>query len=55
MNTDEVRESIMNNDGSVQHLEFLTDNERDVFKTFREIDQYAIINQAADRQVYIDQ
>lgn len=55
MDTDEIWESIMNHDGSVQQLEFLTENERDVFKTFREIDQYAIIDQAADRQVYIDQ
>jgi len=55
MDTDEVWESIMNNDGSVQHLDFLSQNEKDVFKTFREIDQYTIINQAADRQVYIDQ
>lgn len=42
-------------DGSVQHLDFLTDHEKDVFKTFSEIDQYVIIDQAAIRQQYIDQ
>jgi len=46
---------IRNHDGSVQHLEYLTDNERDVFKTFPEINQYEIINQASIRQRYIDQ
>ncbi len=48
-------ESIRNHDGSVQHLEFLSKEEKDIFKTFSEIDQYAIINQAAERQRYIDQ
>lgn len=46
---------IRDHDGSVQHLTFLTDNEREVFKTFSEIDQMAIIDQAADRQMFIDQ
>ena len=46
---------IRNHDGSVQHLDFLTDNEREVFKTFAEINQYEIINQASIRQRYIDQ
>lgn len=46
---------IRNHDGSVQHLDFLTDNEREVFKTFAEINQYEIINQASVRQRYIDQ
>lgn len=41
--------------GSVQKLDFLTDHEKDVFKTFGEISQIEIIMQAADRQVYIDQ
>ena len=54
-NTREVWDSIRTNDGSVQHLAFLSESEKAVFKTFREIDQYAIINQAADRQSYIDQ
>ncbi len=48
-------DSIRDNDGSVQHLDFLSDNERAVFRTFSEIDQSKIIEQAADRQQYIDQ
>ncbi|NDB83943.1 MAG: ribonucleoside-diphosphate reductase subunit alpha [Alphaproteobacteria bacterium] len=51
----EIWSSIIANDGSVQHLEFLSDWERDVFKTSMEIDQRWIIQHAADRQVYIDQ
>ncbi len=54
-NTKEVWNSIRDNDGSVQHLSFLTEDEKDIFKTFSEIDQYAIIDQAAVRQLYIDQ
>ncbi len=54
-NDKETWGDIRDNDGSVQHLEFLTEHEKDVFRTFGEIDQYAIINQAADRQKYIDQ
>lgn len=46
---------IQNHDGSVQHLDYLTQNEKDVFKTFSEINQYEIINQASVRQKYIDQ
>lgn len=46
---------IRNHDGSVQHLDYLTQNEKDVFKTFSEINQYEIINQASVRQKYIDQ
>ena len=52
---DEVWSSIMANDGSVQHLEWLDDNERAVFKTSMEIDQRWVIELAADRQQYIDQ
>ena len=47
--------SIRNNDGSVQHLDFLSDYEKEIFKTFKEIDQKIIIDQAAGRQTYIDQ
>ena len=47
--------SIRDNDGSVQHLSFLSWKEKEVFKTFAEIDQMLIIDQAADRQVFIDQ
>ncbi|MFY4815637.1 ribonucleoside-diphosphate reductase subunit alpha, partial [Haloarcula sp. AONF1] len=53
--TREVWDSIANKDGSVQHLDCLTDEEKEVFKTFAEIPQMAIINQAAQRQKYIDQ
>ncbi|MDD2680654.1 MAG: ribonucleoside-diphosphate reductase subunit alpha [Patescibacteria group bacterium] len=54
-NSKEVWESIRNNDGSVQHLDFLSEEERAVFKTFQEIEQKIIIEQAAARQDYIDQ
>lgn len=54
-NTRDVWDSIMAQDGSVQHLEFLSENEKDVFRTFAEIPQLAIIKQAAQRQKYIDQ
>jgi len=47
--------SIRENDGSVQHLDILTQEEKDVFKTFAEIDQSVIIEQAGVRQMYIDQ
>jgi len=53
--TKEVWNSIKQADGSVQHLEFLTDHQKDVFRTFAEINQSTIINQAALRQDYIDQ
>ncbi len=55
MNTAETWSSIRDNDGSVQHLDFLTAHEKEVFRTFSEIDQKAIIEQASDRQKYIDQ
>jgi ribonucleoside-diphosphate reductase alpha chain len=54
-NTSEVWSSIRDNDGSVQQLDFLTDHEKEVFRTFSEIDQKVIIDQAADRQKFIDQ
>ena len=53
--TREVWNSIRDHDGSVQHLAFLSDHEKDVFKTFSEINQYVIIDQAAIRQQFIDQ
>jgi ribonucleoside-diphosphate reductase alpha chain len=53
--TQEVWQNILVRDGSVQHLEFLTENEKDVFKTFGEISQREIIIQAAQRQKFIDQ
>lgn len=54
-NTPEVWHSIRDHDGSVQHLEFLSDEEKEVFQTYPEIDQLAIIHQAAVRQEFIDQ
>jgi ribonucleoside-diphosphate reductase alpha chain len=47
--------SIIANDGSCQHLDILSDSERDTFKTSMEIDQRWVIDLAADRQAYIDQ
>lgn len=47
--------SIRDRDGSVQHLDFLSEKEKEVFKTFSEIDQTAIIDQAGARQSFIDQ
>jgi ribonucleoside-diphosphate reductase alpha chain len=55
INSDEVWESIVRSEGSVQHLDYLTKEERDVFKTAFEINQMSLITQAADRQKYIDQ
>ena len=52
---DEVWKSIITNNGSVQHLEFLDDYTKDVFKTAVEIDQRWVIDFAADRQEYICQ
>jgi ribonucleoside-diphosphate reductase alpha chain len=54
-NTDDVWDSIKIADGSIQHLNFLTQDEKDVFKTFAEINPYVIVDQAAVRQEYIDQ
>ncbi|ANT44802.1 ribonucleoside-diphosphate reductase large subunit [Staphylococcus phage vB_SscM-1] len=53
--TKEVLESIRDYDGSVQHLDFLNQREKDVFKTYGEINQYNILDQAGSRQYYIDQ
>ena len=47
--------SIIANDGSVQHLSILDDNEKFVFKTAMEIDQRWVVEHAADRQQHIDQ
>jgi len=47
--------SITVNEGSVQHLDFLTQDEKDVFKTAFELDQRWVIELAADRTPYIDQ
>lgn len=50
-----VWESILKRGGSVQHLEFLSQDEKDVFKTFSEITPITIVQQAAARQKYTDQ
>ena len=55
MNSSEVWRSIMSKGGSVQHLDFLSEREKFVFKTFGEITPLEIIQQAAGRQKYIDQ
>ena len=54
-NSKAVWDSIRDNDGSVQHLDCLTVEEKAVYRTFAEIDQEKIIEQAAVRQQYIDQ
>ena len=51
----DIWSSIIANDGSVQHLSILNENEKYVFKTSMEIDQRWVIEHAADRQAYIDQ
>jgi ribonucleoside-diphosphate reductase alpha chain len=54
-NNQDTWRSIRDRDGSVQHLDFLSDQEKDVFKTYSEIDQMDIVYQAANRQSFIDQ
>ena len=55
MNTQEVWQSIILNEGSVQHLDFLTDFEKSIYKTAFELDQSWIVEHAATRQPYICQ
>lgn len=55
MNTDEVWSSIATNEGSVQHLDFLDEHEKLVFKTAQETDQMWVIEHAADRTPFICQ
>jgi len=54
-NSDAVWNSILEQGGSVQHLDFLSTDEKDVFKTSFEIDQRWLLELAADRTPYIDQ
>ena len=54
-NTEDIWSSIFTNEGSVQHLDFLTQDEKDVFKTAFEIDQRWLIEHAGDRAQYICQ
>ena len=55
MDNPDVWRQIRDKDGSVQDLNFLSENEKEVFKTYSEIDQLVIIYQAANRQNHIDQ
>lgn len=55
MNIEGVWASIVRNDGSVEHLDFLTQYEKDVFKSFSEIDMHWVIEQASARQEYLCQ
>lgn len=52
---DEIWSSIIANDGSVQHLKCLNDDQKEVYKTAMEIDQRWLIEHASDRQKFIDQ
>lgn len=54
-NDDDTWKTILIKGGSVQHLDFLTQEEKDVFKTFGEISQKEIVIQASQRQKFIDQ
>jgi len=53
-NNEETWDSILINGGSVQHLDFLTQHEKDVFRIFHEVSQVDVVNLAAQRQKYID-
>ena len=55
INYDRVWSSIIAHEGSVQHVKFLSDYEKDIYKTAMEIDQRWVIEHAADRQKFIDQ
>jgi len=54
-NHPDIWSSIITNGGSVQHLDFLSDEIKDVFKTAIELDQLVLVEQAADRQEYLCQ
>ena len=55
MNNESIWTSIITNKGSVQHLPFLTEGEKAVFKTAQELDQTWVVQHAADRQKFICQ
>ncbi|TVQ85236.1 MAG: ribonucleoside-diphosphate reductase subunit alpha [Micavibrio sp.] len=55
MNTEDVWNDIFTHEGSVQHLDFFSDDEKDVFKTAFELDQRWVIEHAADRAPFICQ
>jgi len=52
---DDTWANIIANDGSVQHIEWMSENDKYVFKTAAELDQRWIVEHASDRQKYIDQ
>lgn len=54
-NDDETWNSILIHGGSVQHLPFLSQREKDVFKCFSELSQLEVVSQAAQRQKFVDQ
>lgn len=54
-NTEEIWDSILKKNGSVQHLSFLSEHEKKVFRTFGEISQMELVIQASARQKFIDQ
>lgn len=54
-NDKETWKSILIHGGSVQHLDFFTDHEKNVFKTFAELSQKEVVIHAAQRQQYVDQ
>ena len=53
--TDAVWKTILNNGGSIQHLDFLSEHQKNVYRTFSEIPQLAIVQLASSRQRFIDQ
>jgi ribonucleoside-diphosphate reductase alpha chain len=55
MNTDETWDAITKDGGSVKNLAFLSAGEKDVFKTYTEIEPMTLVRQAAQRQKYVDQ
>ena len=54
-NTDKVWKTIIENEGSVQHLDFLSEHEKNVFKTAFELDQTWVVEHSAKRQEFICQ
>jgi ribonucleoside-diphosphate reductase alpha chain len=54
-NTDEVWDSINKNEGKVDHLDFLSDHDKDVFKVAMELDQHWVVELADHRGQYVDQ
>lgn len=54
-NNEETWQSVLKNDGSVQHFEWMSDHDKDVFKTFAEISPMEIVQQCVVRQKFVDQ